>query len=156
MEALDAERILHELSVNGVDYVLIGGLAVQTHGHNRTTMDADIIPAPSPANMERLAKALEALDAKALNPGHEGETVGAGMLPRATLWQFSTPHGGLDVAHDVPGSPGYEALRARAIVVHLGEIAVPVVGLDDLIRLKLAAGRDSDLADVVALTEELD
>ena len=54
-----------------VEYVLIGGLAVQTHGHVRTTNDADLIPAPDPANLGRLADALSSLDARVLNPGHE-------------------------------------------------------------------------------------
>jgi hypothetical protein len=52
---LDAERILRALTEHGVEYVLIGGLAVQTHGHVRTTNDADLIPAPDPANLKRLA-----------------------------------------------------------------------------------------------------
>ncbi len=43
---LDAELILRALADLAVDYVLIGGLAVQTHGHVRTTVDADIVPRP--------------------------------------------------------------------------------------------------------------
>lgn len=39
---LDAERILQTLDEHDVDYVLIGGLAVQTHGHVRMTNDADL------------------------------------------------------------------------------------------------------------------
>jgi hypothetical protein len=37
--------------------------------------------------------------------------------------------------------------------VRLGEVDVPVVDLDDLIRMKLARGRALDLADVAALTD---
>jgi hypothetical protein len=74
---LDAERILRALAEHGVDYVLIGGLAVQTHGHVRTTNDADLIPAPDPANLKRLAAALRALDARVLNAGEEETKVDA-------------------------------------------------------------------------------
>lgn len=151
---LDAERILRALAEHGVDYVLIGGLAVQTHGHVRTTNDADLIPAPSPENLERLAAALRALDARVLNPGHEDETVDASLLPRATLWQFGTPDGGVDVMHEVPGGRSFSELRERALPVRLGEIEVPVVDLDDLIQMKLARGRPVDLEDVAALTDE--
>lgn len=49
---LDGERILRTLADYGVDYVLIGGLAVQTYGHVRTTNDADLIPASDAANLE--------------------------------------------------------------------------------------------------------
>lgn len=150
---LDAERILRTLAEHEVDYVLIGGLAVQTYGHVRTTNDADLIPAPRPENLERLAVALRALRARVLNPGKESLEIDAGMLPRATIWQFSTPDGGIDVMHEVPGGRPYEELSRRALHVQLGEIDVPVVDLDDLIQMKLARSRPVDLADVAALTD---
>lgn len=150
---LDAERILRALAEHGVDYVLIGGLAVQTHGHVRTTNDADLIPAPDPANLGRLADALRSLDARILNPGSENVEIDAKMLPKATIWQFASRDGGIDVMHEVPGGRTYAELRERALAVRLGEIEVPVVGLDDLIAMKLARGRPLDLADVAALTD---
>lgn len=150
---LDAERILRALAEHGVEYVLIGGLAVQTHGHVRTTNDADLIPAPEPANLRRLADALRALDARVLNPGEEGTKIDAKMLPKATIWQFATRDGGIDVMHEVPGGRPYAELSDRALHVQLGEIDVPVVDLDDLIHMKLARGRPTDLADVAALTD---
>jgi hypothetical protein len=150
---LDAERILRALAEHSVDYVLIGGLAVQTHGHVRTTQDADVIPAPDPANLDRLATALRSLEARVLNPGHEGSSVDARTLPRATIWQFATRDGGIDVMHEVPGGAPFEDLSERALRVRLGDVEVPVAGLDDLIRMKLARGRPVDLADVAALTD---
>lgn len=150
---LDAERILRVLAEHEVDYVLIGGLAVQTHGHVRTTNDADLIPAPDPANLERLAAALRELDARVLNAGHESATIDAGMLPRSTIWQFATRDGGIDVMHEVPGGGPYAKLSERALHVRLGDLDVPVVDLDDLIRMKLTRARPVDLADVAALTD---
>jgi predicted nucleotidyltransferase len=150
---LDAERILRVLQGHQVEYVLIGGLAVQTHGHVRTTNDADLIPAPDPANLGRLAAALRELEARVLNPGAEETPIDKEMLPRATIWQFATREGGIDVMHEVPGGSPYEELRKRALHVQLGDIDVPVVDLDDLIRMKLARGRPVDLADVAALTD---
>jgi hypothetical protein len=152
-KALDAERILRALDEREVDYVLIGGLAVQTHGHVRTTNDADLIPAPDSGNLERLAGALRDLGARVLNPGYEDAEVDAKMLPRATIWQFSTRDGGIDVMQEVPGGRSYAELSNRALHVRLGEVDVPVVGLDDLIQMKLARGRSVDLADVAALTD---
>lgn len=134
---LDAERILRALADHKVEYVLIGGLAVQTHGHVRTTNDADLIPAPDPANLERLADALRSLDARVLNPGEEDTEIDAKMLPRAPIWQFVSRDGGIDVMHEVK----------------LDDIDVRVVALDDLIRMKLARGRPVDLADVASLTD---
>jgi hypothetical protein len=152
-EPLDAERILRRLAEHEVAYVLIGGLAVQTHGHVRTTNNADLMPDPDPANLERLAAALRELEARPLNPGAEDAEEDGKMLPRATIWQFSTRDGGVDVIHEAPGAPSFAELSERALHVRLGDIDVPVVSLDDLIRMKLARGRPQDLADVAALTD---
>lgn len=152
-EPLDAQRILEELTRHDVDYVLVGGLAAQTHGNTRMTNDVDVIPAPDPENLDRLASALQALGARVLNPGQEELEIDARMLPRATIWQLATPHGDIDVLHDAPGAAPYAELRKRALVISLDDARVPVAGRDDLIRMKLARGRPIDRADVAALTD---
>ena len=150
---LDAERILRALADHAVDYVIVGGLAVQAHGHVRTTVDIDVYPRPDPANLARLAGALKDLDAEVLNAGGEGVTIDAAMLPRATLLQFATRHGAIDVLHDARGAPPYDQLRGRALEVRLGEMTLAIAGRDDLISMKRASARPVDLDDLAALTE---
>lgn len=150
---LDALRIFEELARHEVNFVLVGGLAAQTHGNTRMTNDVDVIPEPDPANLDRLASALNALGARVLNPGSEGIDIDAAMLPRATIWQFATPHGDIDILNDAPGAAPFEGLRDRALVVALGDVRVAVAGRDDLIRMKLARGRPVDRSDVAALTD---
>jgi hypothetical protein len=152
-EPLDPQRILEELPRHEVDYVLVGSLAAQTHGNTRMTNDVDLIPAPDPGNLENLADALRALDARVLNPGHEDLEIDAKMLPGATIWQLATPYGDIDVLHDAPGAAPYPELRERALVISLDAARIPVAGRDDLIRMKLARGRPIDKADVAALTD---
>jgi Nucleotidyltransferase of unknown function (DUF6036) len=151
--SLDPQRIFEELARHGVDFVLVGGLAAQTHGNTRMTNDVDLIPEPDPQNLARLAEALRALEARVLNPGREDLEIDATMLPRATIWQLATPYGDVDVLREAPGAGSYADLRERALVVALDEIHVPVAGRDDLIRMKLARGRPVDRADVAALTD---
>ena len=150
---LDAERIFEVLAEHAVEYVLVGGLAVQTHGHVRTTIDVDVFPRPDRSNLARLADALNELGARVLNPGSEGLAIDAAMLPRATMWQFATRHGAIDVLHDAPGAPRYDDLRSAALEVDLGRIKIAVAGRDDLINMKRASARPVDLDDVAALTE---
>jgi hypothetical protein len=150
---LDAERIFAALDAHGVEYVVVGGIAVQAHGHVRMTNDVDMIPSPKSANLKRLASALTELQARVLNPGGEDLQIDATMLPRATLWQFATRHGDIDVLHDAPGAAPFPGLRERALVIDLGERAIPIASRDDLINMKRAAGRPVDLADIAALTE---
>lgn len=150
---LDAERILRALAEHAVEYVIVGGLAVQTHGHVRTTVDIDVYPQPDPSNLGRLADALNALDARILNPGSRGLKIDGETLPRAALWQFATRHGAIDVLHEAPGAPPYEELRSRALEVRLGDLDLAVAGLDDLLSMKRASARPVDLEDLAALTE---
>lgn len=152
-QPLDAEQILRALDEHDVDYVLVGGLAVQTHGHMRTTVDVDIWPRPTRSNLTHLADALNALGARVLNPGSEGLAIDAAMLPRAALWQFATHHGAIDVLHEAPGAPPYKDLRDRALEIRLGDTTIAVAGRDDLISMKRASGRPTDLDDLAALTE---
>jgi hypothetical protein len=150
---LDAERIFFALDTHKVEYVVVGGVAVQVHGHVRMTNDVDLIPSPTRGNLERLAAALRDLDALVLNPGSEHLTIDARMPPRATLWQLRTRHGDIDVLHDAPGATPFPQLRQRALLVSLGELTIPVAGRDDLIKMKRASGRPIDLSDIAALTE---
>lgn len=133
--------------------MIVGGLAVQVHGHVRTTVDIDVVPGPERSNLVRLAAALNALDARVLNPGHEQLRIDAAMLPRATLWQFATPNGSIDVLHDAPGAPSYEELRRRAVEIRLGDLSIAVSSRDDLIGMKRASARAIDLEYIAALTE---
>jgi hypothetical protein len=151
--SLDPERIFAMLDAHDVEYVVIGGIAVQAHGHLRTTNDVDVIPSPQMVNLERLADALNELGARVLNPGGEHLQIDAKMFPRAKLWQFATSHGDLDVMHDAPGTPPFASLRGRALIIALGEHTIPIASRDDLINMKRAAGRPRDLSDIAALTE---
>ena len=55
----------------------------------------------------------------------------------------------------VAGPPrSFDALRDAALVVNLDGVEIPLAGLSDLIRMKRAAGREQDLADIEALTRE--
>jgi len=153
-ELCDPERIFAVLDAHGVDYVVVGGLAVQVHGHVRMTNDLELIPAPDRANLARLADALNDLGARVLNPGAEGAVIEAKMLPRATLWQFATSAGDVDVLPDAPGAAPFADMRARALEVSLGDLRIPFAAREDLIRMKRAAGRPLDLADIAALTSQ--
>jgi hypothetical protein len=150
---LDAERIFATLDAHEVEYVVVGGIAVQVHGHVRMTNDLDLIPSPTPQNLERLADALLELDAAVLNPGSEHLQIGARMLPQATLWEFATSHGDIDVLRDAPGAAPFPQLSERALVISLGDHSIRIAGRDDLIKMKRATGRPVDLTDIAALTE---
>jgi predicted nucleotidyltransferase len=149
-----ADEILNTLTDHGVDFVVIGGIAVQVHGCIRGTHDVDIVARPSALNMSRLAEALADLEAEHRLPGSLNLDDAHALL-RAPLIAVVTRAGPLDIVNieHLAGQPrDYQALRDHALGVELQGRQLAVAGLSDVIRMKRAAGREQDLADIEALT----
>src|SRR5689334_6632856 len=53
--------LLRRLAGDRVEFVVIGGLAVISHGHVRATVDLDVCYARTPENIGRLVRALAPL-----------------------------------------------------------------------------------------------
>jgi hypothetical protein len=150
---LDLRELFRVLADHSVDYVVIGGVASQVHGRRRTTKDLDVIPAPDRANFKRLTAALQALDARPRDLGPKAPTPTAEQLRIATIAPpLSTRHGELHICNDVPGAAAYAEMRGRALTTDLDGIAVQIVSVDDLIRMKQAVGRPADIEDIAAIT----
>jgi predicted nucleotidyltransferase len=150
---LDLRELFRALAEHGVDYLVIGGVAAQVHGRRRTTKDLDVTPAPDSENFERLAAALLALDARPTEFGASAPTPTAEQLRLAAIVPpLTTNHGELHILNDVPGATDYAGMLTRALTTELDGIAVQIVAVDDLIRMKQASGRPSDIEDIEAMT----
>jgi predicted nucleotidyltransferase len=151
----DPRALLETLARHDVDFVVIGGVAVQAYGHLRTTRDVDVIAAPTPENGLRLAAALTELHAvnRGVDARHLHDPTDPATFAQAGSLFLDTRDGMLDVMQDAAGAPPYADLRERAVAVRLGAIEVQVAGLDDLISLKRAAGRPVDQEDIAVLTD---
>ena len=57
----DALRVIASLNEAGVDYVVVGGVALNLHGLVRATEDLDVFVRPEPENIARLRSALKAV-----------------------------------------------------------------------------------------------
>jgi predicted nucleotidyltransferase len=144
---LRADEILRRLTTRGVDFVVIGGIAAVLHGSPTTTFDLDVCYATDPGNLAALSQVLAELDVHLR--GVEDEvpfSPDAETLRRVELLTLVTKFGELDLLSNPVGSPGYEALRRRAERFDLGGFSVLVASVDDLITMKLEAGRTKDLA----------
>jgi hypothetical protein len=149
----DARELFRALARHEVDYLTIGGIAVQAHGGQRLTQDLDVAIAASTDNVTRLAGALVELDARILGPdGQRSQSVpSAPLLASSDQWHLITVHGPLDIL-TLPAHLGsFEEIRARAHEVPLGDLSIPIVHRDDLVKMKRAAGRPQDLADIQLL-----
>lgn len=54
-------RVIASLNDHQVDYVVVGGVAMNLHGLIRATEDLDVFVRPNPENIERLRQALRAV-----------------------------------------------------------------------------------------------
>src|ERR1041385_1785695 len=136
----------------GVDFVVIGGVAVVIQASPRFTRDLDISYATDTANLERLGAVLIALDAKLR--GVEDDvpfTPDARTLRHTQMLRLTTRDGDLDLLTDPPGSPGYPALRRHADIVDLDGNSARIASLEDLSEMKRAAGRPQDVIDIESL-----
>jgi hypothetical protein len=88
----DARELFKALARRDVDYLTIGGIAIQAHGGQRLTQDLDVAIASSTDNITRLAKALLDLDARILGPdGQRSQSVPTAPLLASSL-NRSTRH----------------------------------------------------------------
>ena len=139
--------MLRVLADHHVDYVLIGGLAATLHGSPLRTGDADICPASSPENLERLAAALRAIDARIRSADAATGLVfacDAKFLGGVELLNLATKFGDLDVCFRPAGVGGYDELRRNAVALALDDLVLPVAALTDIIRSKESADRPRD------------
>lgn len=152
MSEFDPERVLSTLHRHRVDFVLIGGLAAVVHGSTLTTVDIDITPERSDANLGRLSAALTELDARvrtAQEPDGVAFPIDAGFLAaQPHLLDLVTDAGDVDLTFTPAAFPnGYDDLRTRVVLVHLvDEGNTAVATLDAVIESKRTANRPKDQA----------
>lgn len=156
----DPERVLEILLRHRVRFVIIGGIAGRLLGSPTLTNDLDVCYARDRKNLSALSGALLELEATLRGAPHglpfrpDVPTLEAG-----DSFTFRTNAGNLDCIGTPAGSRGFQDLIAGATNMSIGQMSVPVVALEDLIRLKEASGRPKDrieLEILAALKEEIE
>lgn len=143
---IDFEKTLTLLSDSGVQFVIIGGLAITIHGSSYVTFDLDICYARDDENLIRLARAFQPI-----NPRLRDAPVGLPFrcdeetLKRGLNFTLTTDIGDIDLIGEVTGVGDYLVVAAASMPVELFGRQYAVLTLDALIASKRAAGRPKDL-----------
>ena len=148
------DELLRRLVVADVEFVVVGGLALNAWGVVRGTKDVDVVISTDSENLRGVAEVAVAAN------GHvqQGEALlGTPISIAATLAEgaqvaIETELGRLDVVQGLEGVPSFEELRSRATRVEVLGTEIWVCSKDDLKAMKRAAGRVRDIADL----EDLD
>ncbi|THF86539.1 hypothetical protein E7T09_10555 [Deinococcus sp. KSM4-11] len=139
----DFSEFLNLLNQHHVDYLLIGGYAVNLYGFVRTTGDLDIFIDLTPENVARLVDVYHEFGVS---------SVTADLFQPGKIVRMGVPPLRLEVLNRISGVEFAEAYAARE-TVELGVLSVPVISLRHLRQNKAASGRAKDLGDLSELPE---
>jgi hypothetical protein len=159
----EPDDLLLALTSAGVEFVVIGGVAVGVHGFVRATKDLDIVPEPSPENLARLARLLGEIDAQHVGLADFSpeefpfDPTDPAQLAEGANFRLETSLGPIDIMQWVAGvdaENAYTELGPAAVPVAFRGTEVRVCSLQHLLAMKRAAGRPEDLKDLERLGEE--
>mgnify|MGYP000338946566 CR=1 FL=1 len=148
-------ELFRELERFQVKYLLIGGLAVNLHGIPRMTMDVDLWVDLDVDNLQNFFKAVASLHLKPVLPVKLSELA---MPSQRQIWidarhmiafslsseKFNYPTVDLLLVSPLDFNLAYERRETRSIA----EVNVSLIAVPDLLRLKEAAARAQDAADI--------
>jgi len=158
--SFDPLALLRTLADHGVRFVLIGGYAAAIRGSPVITGDVEVCYARDDVNLERLAAALDELGATLRGtPSDAPFRLDARTLKAGDHFTFATSAGPLDCLGTPAGTDGFADIDASATDEDLDGLVVRVASVDDLIRMKRAAGRPPDRIAIewlAALRDELE
>ena len=152
-------RAVTILADAGVEFVIVGGLALTTHGSAYVTKYLDICFRRTNTNLKRIADALA--------PFHPRPRGLVDKLPfvwdwttlqHGTNFTFTTELGDIDLLGEVLAVGNYEDAIKESVEIDLDGSRVSVLSIEGLIRAKEAAGREKDkpgLKELYALRESL-
>lgn len=147
-------EILELLNKHDVEYIVVGGVAAVIQGAPVTTFDLDTVIKVGEQNADRLARALDELDARyrehasAIRPTKEDILAGGHLL-------LLTRAGPLDVLGFIGDQARYEDLLQYSLELPMTFGAIRVLGLEELIRQKRDSDRSKDRAMLELLEEAL-
>jgi len=146
----DTREFIILLGRHGVRYVIVGGEAVIYHGHARLTGDVDFFCEATPENADRLFNALSEF----WKTGIPGVATPSELLAEGVIVQFGVPPNRIDLVNRIDGVSFDDVWSGRVEETLESDRAthpVYIIGIDEIIKNKSAAGRHKDLDDLAYL-----
>ena len=136
---MDTERLLRLLKENKTAFMVIGASAFPAYGYARATLDIDIFIGPNIRNVERTMKALRQFGYDLMDLSPED------FLENKILIRQYTVEADF---HPFVKGVKFEDVWKNRIKARFGDIEVYFPSLDDMIKMKRAAGRAKDREDL--------
>jgi len=161
MEVRSVEAIVQALNTARVQYLIVGGLAVNVHGYERLTRDVDLVIGLEPENITRGLWALVGIGFRLSIPVEPEQFADRSLretwrrdkgMVVLKLWSDIHRRTPVDVFIYEPFDFRHEYTAARWEPV-VGALKAPVVRFEQLLEMKRAADRPQDLADIAELEQ---
>jgi len=136
---MDTESLLKSLNAHNIRYVVIGATAFPVHGYARATLDIDIFIEATPEHARPTLAAL-----KDVGYAVTAITIEALLTKKLLIRQYILA---TDI-HPFASGVTFEEVWRNRVEDKIGETPANFASLDDLIRMKQAAGRPKDLEDL--------
>ena len=140
----DLKELLRAFNEQAVKYLIVGGYAFGVHAEPRATKDLDIFIRSDEENGKAVFRALTQYGAPL------GDLTPADFMD-GTTFQIGQPPARIDILQHIDGITFDEAWANRIQGLIDGQIQAAVISRDDLIRNKLATGREQDMLDAKKL-----
>ena len=147
-------KLVKALKKEKINYMIVGGYAVNFHGYSRNTVDIDLIIKFTLANLKKIEKLLQQMGMVSRLPidavsvyKFRDEYIKNRNLIAWNFYNENDPTDQIDILinHDVSD---FKSEKFR-----VGQLEFKVISKEDLIRMKKKAGRDKDLLDIKELTK---
>ena len=145
-------EVARRFSEAGVDFVIVGGVAIRSHGGNYVTDDIDICYSRTRENLRKISEVLAPL--KPYPRGMDRSlpfVFDWTTLQHGTNFTFITEMGDVDLLGEVKGVGDYTEAEKASITVDLDGAPTKVLSIPALIAAKEAANREKDRPGLVVL-----
>lgn len=154
------KNIFHALNEAKVNYLIVGGVAMNLLGCPRFTNDIDVLLALDEKNLHLMQKAMKAIGYEQRIPlsldelGDEKKVLRFMKEKNLLAYTFFNPKEPLYSIDIVVGaSLRFPRYADHRVLVDVWDLSLPVVSIDDLIGLKRESNREKDALDVATLLE---
>ncbi len=157
---LDYLGIFRKFNDEGIRYLVVGGVAMNLLGIPRVTYDIDILIDMQDDNISALMRLTKEWGFKPKVPvnvmdfadkAKRDEWIATKNMKAFNLVNAKWALSEIDVIIDAPVD--YSEARKRAKKITVQGVPIPVISIDDLIKMKRAAGRELDKADIQYLRQ---
>jgi len=155
------EQVFRKLNKKRVRYLVVGGIAVNLHGFPRVTGDLDImLDLNDGKSVNGFVEVVKVLGFKPKIPVQVDDfaipSKRKSWIEEKNMKVFSVYNPSQEIEHIdvlIENLIDFDKAYKTREIVNAGNLKVPVVSIDDLIKLKKISGRKRDEIDIAALKE---